>query len=69
MFRGTLLEPLRIETVNELGELCEVYIPRKIIITVDIKEEDNIGLDMDKPIREAVEKIKRDEEIESLLGG
>lgn len=57
---GKLLKSVRMETINKIGELCDVYFPRGLFVELNFSEWQNEGLDLDKAIKEVVEEIMKD---------
>lgn len=60
---GKLLKSVKIETINELGELCDVYFPKGLYVEITMRQRHNQGLSLDKEVKEVIKEIKRDEEI------
>lgn len=53
---GRLSKTTTLETINEIGELCEVWIPKNTLVDIIINPTSEIS---EQIINETVEQIKR----------
>ena len=63
---GKLLKSVKIETINELGELCDVYFPAGLYVDLQLSERYNEDLNLEKEIKDTITEIEKDMEQESL---
>jgi len=64
---GKLLKSVKIETINELGELCEVYFPASLYVELQFLDKYNKDLDLDKEIKDLITEIEKDIKKEESL--